>query len=131
MPGAPLARLGRAPPLDDRDHLPPAGDLVAGARGRHEAEDLLLALLERGLGPGVAEEERIGMATLPVVVLVADVVQLPADLLEADPGISEVGEDEGDEQGALDDLDHEAESRRDEDDPMQAAVRILGSRDAG
>src|SRR5512139_3717815 len=118
MPDTCLARLGRPACFDDGDHLAPAGDVVAGTRWRHGAEDVLLALLKVGLGREVLEEERIGKATLPVVVLVADVVELPADLLDADLGESEIDEDERNEQSALDHLDHETESRRHEDDSV-------------
>ena len=97
-----------------------------GARWRHGSEDVLLALLTVGLGREVLEEERIGIATLPVVVLVADVVELPADVLEADLGKAEIDEDEGHEQSAFDHLEHQAEGRRHEDDPMQTAMRVRG-----
>src|SRR3990172_7229848 len=98
MLGAPRARFRRPPFLDDRDHLAPTGDVVAGAGWRHGPEDVLLALLMVGLRREVLEEERIGIATLPVVIVVADVVELPADLLEADLGKAEIEEDEGNEQ---------------------------------
>src|SRR5271166_2023181 len=127
MPDMSLARFDGPASFDDGDHLAPAGDVVVGTGWCHGPKDVLLAHLESGLGREVTKEERIGVTTLPIFVLVADVVELPADLLEADLGKSEIDEDERNEQRALDHLDHQAEGRCNEDDPMQTAMRVLGS----